>query len=83
MLRRGRARGSVVVVRGEGVRVPPHRWRACHTAEGAVECLVPGHPPVVVPREHTALFDAAGAALAVNPVSPGAVALVACVELLQ
>lgn len=80
MLRRGRARGNVVVVRGEAARVAPSRWRACHAAEGSVECLLPGHPPLVVPRDHTALFEDAGAALVVNPVSSGAVALVACVD---
>jgi environmental stress-induced protein Ves len=82
MLRRDRVRGRIVVVRDEGARIAPARWRACHTADGAVECLVPGHPPVVVAREHTALFEDAGATLAVNPVSRGAVALVACVDAL-
>jgi environmental stress-induced protein Ves len=80
MLRRSRVRGCVIVVRGEGMRIAAHRWLACHAAEGTVECLAPGHPPVAVPREHTALFDELRTVLAVNPVSPGAVALVACVD---
>jgi environmental stress-induced protein Ves len=84
MLRRGRVQGRLLVVRGAAARIAPARWRACHAVAGAVECLVPGHPPLAVPRDHTVVFDAggdgAGGALAVNPVSADAVALVAVIE---
>ena len=84
MVRRGRAQGSVVVVRDAAERIAPARWRVCHVTAGAVECLVPGHPPVSVALDDTVVFedddDAAAGALAINPVSPGAVALVAVIE---
>ena len=85
MLRRGRVRGRIVVVREEAARIEPARWRACHAAAGAVECLVPGHPPVAVAQDCTVVIDDADAAtsgvIAVNPVSADAVALVAVIEL--
>jgi environmental stress-induced protein Ves len=83
MVRRGRARGDVVVVRAEAARIAPARWRVCHTVAGTVECLVPGHPPLAVAQDHTVVFDDGDdstAAIAVNPVSPDAVALVAVIE---
>jgi environmental stress-induced protein Ves len=85
MLRRGRVRGRTVVVREESARIEPARWRACHVAAGAVECLVPGHPPVAVAQDCTIVIDdadtAASGVIAVNPVSADAVALVAVIEL--
>jgi uncharacterized protein len=84
MLRRGRAQGRIVVVREEAARVAPARWRICHAAAGAIECLVPGHPPLSVAPGDTVVFgdegDATSGTLAVNPLSAGAAALVAVVE---
>jgi hypothetical protein len=84
MLRRGRTQGRVVVVRDAAARIPPARWRVCHAVAGAIECLVPGHPPLAVAPDDTVVFDdegeAAGGSLAVNPLSAGAVALVAVIE---
>jgi environmental stress-induced protein Ves len=84
MLRRGRAQGRVIVARNEAARVAPARWRVCHAAAGAVECLVPGHPPLTVAQDDTVVFEdegeTAGGTLVVNPVSAGAVALVAAIE---
>ncbi len=83
MVRRVRARGEVVVVRAAAARIASARWRICHTAAGTVECLLPGHPPLAVAQDHSVVFDGGGesaAAIAVNPVSPGAVALVAVIE---
>ena len=57
MLRRGRVRGRVVVVREAAARIAPARWRVCHAAAGAVECLVPGHPPLAIAPDHTVIFD--------------------------
>ncbi len=84
MLRRGRTQGRVVVVRDAAARIAPARWRVCHAVAGAIECLVPGHPPLAVALDDTVVFDdegeAAGGTLAVNPLSAGAVALVAVIE---
>jgi hypothetical protein len=84
MVRRGRAQGSIVVVRDAAERITPARWRVCHVIAGAVECLVPGHPPVAVALDDTVVFedddDTAAGVLAINPVSAGAVALVAVIE---
>ena len=84
MVRRGRAQGEVVVVRDAAVRIAPARWRVCHAAAGAIECLVPGHPPVSVVQDDTVVFEedgeATGNTLSINPVSAGAVALVAVIE---
>jgi environmental stress-induced protein Ves len=84
MSRRGLARSQLVVVRDEAARVAPARWRVCHAVAGAVECLIPGHPPLAVAVDHTVVFEDDGetavGALVVNPVSIGAVALVAAME---
>jgi environmental stress-induced protein Ves len=84
MLRRGRVSGRVVVVRDAAARIAPARWRLCHAAVGAVECLVPGHPPLAIAQDHTVVFEdggeANGGAIAINPVSAAAVALVAIIE---
>lgn len=85
MVRRGRVQGRVVVVLDAAARIAPARWRVCHVAAGAVECLVPGHPPVSVALDDTVVFndddaDAPGGVLAINPLSAGAVALVAVIE---
>ena len=62
MVRRGRAQGKVVVVRDAAVRIAPARWRACHAAAGAIECLIPGHPPVSVVQDDTVVFEEDGEA---------------------
>jgi uncharacterized protein len=84
MLRRTRVRGRIVVVREEAARIEPARWRVCHAAAGTVECLVPGHPPLAIAQDHTVVIDdadgAATGVIAINPVSPDAVALVAVIE---
>ena len=84
MSRRGRAQGRMFVVRDEAARVAPARWRICHAAAGAIECLVPGHPPLAVALDDTVVFEdeveSAGGTLVINPVTAGAVAVVAAIE---
>jgi environmental stress-induced protein Ves len=84
MLRRGRVRGRVVVVRDAAARIAPARWRVCHAVAGAIECLIAGRPPLAAASDDTLVFDddgnAPGGVLTINPLSPGAVALVAAVE---
>ncbi len=83
MLRRGRGRGGVTVVRGTGARVAPAESRLCYAAAGACECLLAGHPPIAVPHDHALLVvGAAGSSpLVVNPLAADAVALVAAIDL--
>jgi environmental stress-induced protein Ves len=83
MLRRGRSRGSVTAFRGEGARLPPAQFRLCYAASGACECLLAGHAPLTITADHSLLVEDAAAAtpLAVNPVTPDAVALVAAIDL--
>jgi environmental stress-induced protein Ves len=86
MLRRGRARGHVAVVRDEGMRIAPARFVVCYAAAGALECLLPAHSPVTLASDHALTIEdegaAVGAPIAINPLSGDAVALVAAIELL-
>ena len=81
MVRRGIARGSVVVRREGGEGVAPADAYICYAAVGPSECLVAGHPPIPLAESHTLLVTAdAGTAargLSVNPLAAGSVALVA------
>ncbi len=81
MVRRDRARGAIVVARGESLRVPPARFRLCYAVAGAHECLLAGHPPIDVATDYALLVEEGAAVLAVNPLTPDAVALVASVEM--
>ena len=82
MLRRNRGRGGVTVVRGEGARIPPARFRLCYAAAGAYECLLAGHAPLTVATDHTLLVDdsEATAPLPINPLTADAVALIATID---
>jgi len=84
MLRRGRGTGSVTVVRGESLRIAPARFRLCYAATGACECLLAGHTPLTVGPDHTLMVEEDGTpsvALAVNPLTADAVALVTAIDL--
>ncbi len=84
MLRRGRARGHVAVVREMGMRIAPARFLVCYAAVGALECLLPAHSPVTIASDHAMVIEGEGAAanapIAINPLSGNAVALVAAIE---
>ena len=84
MLRRGRAQGTVTVVRDAGARIVPARFRVCYAATGVLECLLPGHPPLTLAADHALVVEDDGAAasgpMALNPLSGDAVALVATIE---
>jgi environmental stress-induced protein Ves len=81
MVRRGIARGNVVVRREGGEGIAPADAYICYAAVGPSECLVAGHPPIPLAESHTLLVTAdAGTAvrgLSVNPLAAGSVALVA------
>ena len=85
MLRRGRAHGRVSVVRNAGMRIAPARFVVCYAAAGALECLLPAHAPLTLAIDHAMVVEddgaAAGAPIAINPLSGDAVALVAAIEL--
>lgn len=85
MVRRSVARGVVDVVRGQGGSVRPGQFRLCYAAAGACECLLPGNVPLRLNERDSLLVDATGDApvtLHVNPLAPGATALVATVDVI-
>jgi uncharacterized protein len=85
MVRRGMARGAVVVVREEAGAIAPARFHLCYAAVGACECLLPANVPLTLNEDHALLVDAEEAAphsLHVNPLSRDAVALVAAIDLI-
>lgn len=86
MVRRDRARGVVTIARDGGARIAPARIRIIYAHAGAVEALLPAHPPVSIVAEHAleiiAEDGANGADVTVNPLAPDAVAIVASIDTL-
>jgi hypothetical protein len=84
MVRRGTARGDIVVRREGGDTIAPADAYVCYAAAGASECLVAGHPPISLAEAHTLLVTAEAGAMAhglsVNPLSAASVALVAVIR---
>jgi environmental stress-induced protein Ves len=82
MVRRGHARGDVVVADGEATIAGPFRFGVCYAAEGASECLLPGRVPIAVAAGHALLVDGEDrlASMHVNPIDTGAVAIVAALD---
>jgi len=87
MVRRDRARGVVTVVRDGGARIAAARIRVVYSHAGAVEALLPGHPPVSLSADHALEIIAddgsEGLDIAVNPLVPDAVAIVASIDTLE
>jgi len=85
MVRRGKARGNIVICRDGGGQLATADTYICHAAAGAAECMVEGHPSIALPASHTLLVtsgkDTAAPALRVRPLAPGAVALIAAIRL--
>lgn len=83
MVRRGVARGDLVVVRGNGVTFPPADAVLCHVAAGAVECTTDASPAQRVETDCTWRMqrDAGGVpqGVQVRPLTADAVALVATI----
>ncbi len=78
IVRRGRLRGTVAVLRDDGGSVPPARFRLCHAAAGAFVCLRGGEAPLVIEAGDTLRVDAGDAATApleLTAREPGAVLL--------
>jgi environmental stress-induced protein Ves len=84
MVRRGAARGSVVVRREGGESIAPADTYVCYAAVGSSECLVAGHPPISLAEAHTLLVTPEAGTpahgLSVNPLAAGSVALVAAIR---
>jgi environmental stress-induced protein Ves len=84
MVRRGTARGDVVVRREGGEAIARAGTYVCYAATGASECLVAGHPPIALAESHTLVVTSddgsAPSGLSVNPLAAGSVALVAVIR---
>ena len=84
LVRRGAARGNVVVLQERAEAIAPAHTHVCYAVVGASECLVAGHPPLALPESHALLVavedGAAVQGLVVNPVAMGSVALVASIR---
>ncbi len=84
MIRRDRARGVVTIVRDGGMRIAAARVRIVYSHAGAVEALLPAHPPVSIAADHALVItvdDGAEAGdITVAPLAPDAVALVASID---
>ena len=90
MVRRGAARGEIMVVyqgseaNGGIGHIAPANTYVCYAALGASECLVAGHPPIALAEAHTLLVHSDGGAAAhcvsVNPLAAESVALVAVIR---
>jgi uncharacterized protein len=84
MVRRGSARGEIVVRHEGGGAIAPADTYVCYAAAGASECLLAGHPPIALGEAQTLLLTSndggAPSGLSVNPLAAGAVALVAVIR---
>ena len=84
MFRRGRARGSVAVVRGSVAEFDPAQFCLSYAATGAHECTIARRGAHRLDEGHAlvaaeSLSVAEGGSIVVRPLSDGAVALVVCV----
>jgi environmental stress-induced protein Ves len=84
MIRRGAARGSIVVCRDGGGPIAPADTYICHAAAGASECVLDGHPPVALAASHTLVLTmdpgTAARGFRVQPLAPDSTALVAAIR---
>jgi len=85
MFRRGRAHGTVAVVRGGGAEIAPSEFLLAFSATGAHDCVIPGRPPDRLAPGQALLVEAApdiGARpIAIRPLTVDAVALVVSIDL--
>lgn len=83
MVRRDRARGSVVVVRASAA-VDAAEFRIVFAAIGAHECAIDGEPPIDVAPRHALIVERTPGTpespLAIRPLESGAVALAVRIE---
>lgn len=81
MVRRGEARGALVVADAAAAIAGEWRFGLCYAARGACECLLAGRAPVTVATGQALVVDGDEpiGALHVNPIDAGAVAIVATI----
>lgn len=84
MVRRGRARGSVAVVRGEGAEFAPADYRLVYAATGQHECAISGWASRVLAAGYSLLVDHTadreGSPMTIRPLAADAVALVVSID---
>ena len=84
MVRRGAARGKVVVCRDGGGPIAAADTYVCHAVAGTTEFVVDGLSPIALARSHTLVVttDAGTAArgFRVQPLATGSIALVAAIS---
>lgn len=84
MFRRGRARGTLDALRGDGATIAAADVRLVYAAKGAHECVVAGHPPLSVAKGHALIVesrrDNEKAPIAIRPMTPDGVALAVRIE---
>jgi hypothetical protein len=84
MVRRGAARGTIVVCRHGGGTIAAADACVCYAATGATQCTLEGHAPIALAPSHTLVHTSgtgtAAPALRVHPLAAGAIALVAAIR---
>jgi uncharacterized protein len=84
MFRRGHARGSVSVARGEGASIPSSSFRVAFAASGRHECVVAGQQPVELEPGQSLIDESVAgiesAPLAIRPLTAGGVVVAVCIE---
>jgi hypothetical protein len=84
MFRRGRAHGTVAVVRGDRTEFVPTDFRLAYAATGDHECVIPGHPPGMLAPGQALLVETGSGIeakpIAIRPLTVGAVALVVSID---
>jgi environmental stress-induced protein Ves len=84
MVRRGAARGSVVVCRDGGGPIAAAETYVCHAAVGTSEFLVDDHPPIALAPSHTLMVSTekgnAPSIFRARPLAAGSIALVAAIN---
>jgi len=86
MLRRGRVRGGITVVRHESARIAPARFRFCYTAIGNCKCVLERHPSIAVPMDHALRVEEpalSGTQMSVEPLTADTVALAVTIALID
>lgn len=84
MFRRGRAQGSVAVVRGEGAEFAATDYRLAYAATGTHECVMSGYASLMLAAGHSLLVDHTTdrerPLMTIRPLDADAVALIVSIE---
>jgi uncharacterized protein len=85
MVRRGAARGNIVVCRDGGGPIAPADTYVCHAAAGTSECVVDDLPPIALAPFHTLVVTtetgSAAGMIRVRPLAADSIALVAAISI--